>query len=260
MFYASIVAAYPKGYLRAREVDGMVADEEGSLGDRSWFDSTKLDREPDWISSQVRFWDLAATEKKMTPQGKKNDPDETVGSLLGTDREKERFCLSDQVGGHWAWKQIKEMVVHIAREDGPEVTVCFEQEPASGGKNQVAELIDHIRKELPNWSVTSLEAKKLGDRVLAANTWFSEAAEGKWYIVKGNWNESFFSQLDYFPNPAIHDDRITSVTGARHKVAPIRKWRKMKFIAVGAKNLNEQIGQGAQPENQNIKPFLAFPT
>jgi phage terminase large subunit-like protein len=169
----------------------------------------------------------------MTPQGKKNDPDETIGSLVGTDAPKEKFCLEDQVGGAWAWATIKKMVVDVARRDGQEVKICFEQEPASGGKNQVAELIEVIKAELPDYDVTGLEAKKLGDRVLAANTWFGEAADGLWYVVKGLWNESFFGQLDYFPNPAIHDDRITSVSGARHKIAPIRKWKKIKFLAIG---------------------------
>jgi phage terminase large subunit-like protein len=233
MFYASIIASYPSGYLRAREVEGRVADEEGSLGDRSWFDDHILPELPDWINSQIRFWDLAATEKKMTVQGKKNDPDETMGTLLGTNQSKDEFCIEDQTGGTWAWKQIKEMIVHVARRDGPEVQICFEQEPASGGKNQVAELMEVIQKELPEWTVSALEAKKLGDRVLAANTWFGEAAEGKWWMVKGPWNEHFLGQLDYFPNPAIHDDTITSVSGARHKIAPIRRWRKTKFVAIG---------------------------
>lgn len=240
MFYASILSSYPKGYLRAREVDGMVADEEGSLGDREWFKDTILDEEPDWINTAVRFWDLAGTEKKMTPQGKKNDPDSTIGTLLGTDKPKERFCIVDQIGGQWAWKTIKQNVVEVARQDGREVKIYFEQEPASGGKNQVAELIEHIQKELPGWSVQGLEAKKLGDRVLAANTWFGEAADGKWYIVKGGWNEAFFSELDYFPNPAIHDDRVTSTSGARHAIAPIRSWKKIKFAHLGMKVENKE--------------------
>lgn len=240
MFYASIISSYPSGYLRAREVDGLVADEEGSLGDRHWFDGHILDLEPDWINSQVRFWDLAGTEKKMTPQGKKNDPDSTIGTLLGTDESKERFCMLDQTGGQWAWKTIKEMVVHIARQDGQEVKIRFEQEPASGGKNQVAELIEVIKKELPDYDVAGLEAKKLGDRVLAANTWFGEAADGKWYMVKGGWNEPFFGELDYFPNPAIHDDRVTSTTGARHSIAPIRKWKKIQFVAIGMKTQEKE--------------------
>jgi phage terminase large subunit-like protein len=77
-----------------------------------------------------------------------------------------------------------------------------------------------------------LEAQKLGDRVLAANTWFSEANNGQFYFVKGIWNEKFFGQLDTFDG-LKHDDRITSVTGARHNIAPIQnKFRNMEFLAL----------------------------
>lgn len=257
MYYASIIATYPSGFLRAREVEGRVADEEGSLGDRHWFEDREdgkqriIDYVPDWIAHQVRFWDLAATELKMTPQGKKNDPDETIGTLLGTDKTKTDFCMEDQTGGRWAWKQIKEMILFVAEKDGPEVKICFEQEPASGGKNQVAELIEIIKTKFPNYDVTGLEAKKLGDRVLAANTWFSEASEGKWWMVKGDWNEPFLGQLEYFPNPAIHDDRVTSATGARHKIAPIRKWKKIPFAAVGMMQ-QEKTDQNEKKENTTV--------
>jgi predicted phage terminase large subunit-like protein len=244
MFYASILAAYPGGYLRAREVEGRVADEEGALGDRRWLDGKVLDETPDWVVKQVRFWDLAATEQKMLKSGKKSDPDETVGTKQGTDSmtdsKTKRYCISDQVGGRWAWQDIKRIVIDTARNDGAEVAVCFEQEPASGGKNQVAELKELVERELPGWHVYSIEAKKLGDRVLAANTWFGEAANGQYYMVKGLWNNQFLEQLDLFPNPAVHDDRVTSVTGGRHYLAPIRSWRKTKFLAVG---MNEKVAE-----------------
>lgn len=232
--YASYIMSAPGGYLRAQEIEGEYANEEGSLGDRHWFDGKVLDAVPDWVVKQVRFWDLAATEKKMI--GKKNDPDETIGSLLGVNKDRDQYVIEDQQGGTWAWKTIKEMVVDVARRDGQEVTVCFEQEPASGGKNQVAELTEIIKKELPGWNVSSIEAKKLGDRVLAANTWFGEAADGKFWMVRGLWNDKFLAQLDVFPNEGSHDDRVTSVTGGRHWIAPIKKWSKVAFAAVGMPN------------------------
>lgn len=253
MYYASILASYPSGYLRAREVEGRVADDTESIGTRTWFDGKKLTAPPDWIHTQVRFWDLAATEKKIL-SGKKNDPDETVGSLVGTNEDKNKFVLQDQVGGHWAWHTIKQMILDVAKRDGQEVKICFEQEPASGGKNQVAELIDFIRSELPSWDVSGLEAKKLGDRVLAANVWFGEAANGQWYYVDGLWVDKFFNQLDYFPNPAIHDDRITSVTGARHKIAPISKWKKIQFLAIG-QNTSQSNAQSSAQTRQEIVGF-----
>lgn len=245
MTYASYIMSAPSGYLRAQEVEGEYANEEGSLGDRRWFDNKVLPTTPDWIAKQVRFWDLAATEKKMVSGRKTNDPDETLGTLLGTDsettKEVKRFCIIDQKGGRWKWEQIERMVVEVARQDGEEVEICFEQEPASGGINQIEALKQHIQKELPNHHVSALLAKKLGDRVLAANTWFGEAANGQFYMVKGLWNEDFLTQLDVFPNEAVHDDKVTSVTGARHKIAPIKKWSKVSFMAVPSTEKKEEI-------------------
>lgn len=237
VFYASLVSTYPAGYLRTREIEGEASDEGGSLGSRMWFDGKGLDEYPDWAVKNVRFWDLAATEQKILRGKKLNDPDETVGSLVGCDMNKDttktRFALEDSFGGYWEWSHIKKMVLETAKQDGAHVEICFEQEPASGGKNQVAELISMIKAELPGWKASALEAKKLGDRVLAANTWFSEAANGQWYYVKGVWNEKVFQQLDRFDG-IQHDDRITSVTGARHKIAPLqKKWSSVKFLAIG---------------------------
>jgi phage terminase large subunit-like protein len=240
MFYASLVSAYPTGYLRTREIDGEASDEGGSLGDRRWFDGKELPEYPDWAVKNVRFWDLAATEAKILRGKKINDPDETVGSLVGYDMNKDttkaRFVLQDSFGGWWEWSKIKEMILETAKSDGAHVEICFEQEPASGGKNQIAELTSMIKAELPQWKVSGLEAKKLGDRVLAANTWFSEAANGQWYYVKGLWNEKVFQQLDRFDGVA-HDDRITSITGARYKLAPlIKKWSSVSFLSLMGRN------------------------
>jgi phage terminase large subunit-like protein len=253
VFYASLVSAYPKGFLRTREIDGEPADEGGSLGDRTWFNGKVLKGKPDWVMKWVRFWDLAATEAKILRGKKLNDPDETIGTLLGMDAPADkkidpRFVIADQFGGHWEWEYIKEMVLQTAKQDIEELGylyIVFEQEPASGGKNQVAELIKWVKDELSRrWGITtgfkldSLEAKKLGDRVLAANTWFAEATtsemhEGQFYIVDGMFNEKFFQQLDSFDGQK-HDDRITSVTGARHYIAPIRrKWSSVRFLSLG---------------------------
>jgi predicted phage terminase large subunit-like protein len=235
-YLASLVSTYPAGFLRTREIEGEASDEGGSLGDRRWFDGKGLSEFPDWAVKNVRFWDLAATEQKILRGKKLNDPDETVGSLIGCDMNKDtsltRFVIEDSFGGWWEWSKIKEMILATAKADGAHVEICFEQEPASGGKNQIAELQQFLKRELPEWKTSALEAKKLGDRVLAANTWFAEAARGQWYYVKDAWNEKVFQQLDRFDGQN-HDDRITSITGARHKIAPLqKKWGTVKFLSM----------------------------
>jgi phage terminase large subunit-like protein len=245
VFYAAQVASYPSGYLRQREIDGIAANAEGTLGDRIWFvhnqttgESHVLPKAPDW-TKRIRFWDLAASEKKVG-----TDPDETVGSLVSCNDKKDKFCLENQIGGFWLWDKLKENIKLVAFQDGTQVVIYIEQEPGSGGKNQVAEISGLLRPF--GFTVKPHNPKDDGDRVIAANTWFAEAASGDWYVVKGLFNERFYSQLDSFPE-GNHDDRITSVTGARLSLAPIRRWSSMKFLHIG------QNTEAESKKDDNIK-------
>ena len=249
-FFASILAAYPTGWLREQEIFGRFVDAGGAFGDRKWFTEREggvLAQPPSVVSGRIRYWDLAATEKKVG--GKKiNDPDETVGSLLswqkgGTVKDNNgfelkiigRFFLEHQHCGFWDWARIKQEIVETARTDGPQIKIWIEQEPAAGGKNQIAELKDTIQKELGiSYQVEGHLPRSVGDRVMGANTWFAEAAQGLWSVVYGNWTSGFFDQLDTFDgSDKVHDDRITSVTGARHCLAPTRLWSSIKFLHIG---------------------------
>lgn len=249
VYFANLLAAYPTGWLREQEIYGRFVDAGGAFGDRKWFTQREggvLAQPPSIIEARARFWDLAASEKKVA--GKKlTDPDETVGSLGswqkgGIVKDNNgfelpiigRFFLEEQICGHWEWKQIKREIVEAARRDGPYVKIWIEQEPAAGGKNQVAELIDTIHEELGHhYKVDGYLPKEMGDRVMAANTWFAEAAQGLWSVVYGNWTPGFFDQLDTFDgSDRVHDDRITSVSGLRHCLAPTRLWRSLKFLHI----------------------------
>jgi len=233
-FYASIIAAFPSGWLRAQEVDGEFAEEGGKIGDRHWFDNKVRNEVPEQVSKRVRFWDLAATEKKQAS----DDPDEAVGSLVSKRHEDklDRFCIEHQVGGFWAWEQLLEAISATARHDGVEIPVILEEEPGSGGKNQVAAVAAHFKQfpDLMYHKVKGQRARDVGDRVMAANHWFGLASNGQMEMVKGVWNDKFLSQLDGFTQIA-HDDRITSVTGAITALNPFKSWVKVPFFSIGSK-------------------------
>jgi len=103
---------YPGGHLRAQEYDGEFANEGGKIGDRAWFINQIMDNRPNPVNKRVRFWDLAATEKKVVGIGRRkelNDPDEFVGTLISSyfmdihegDRviKDTHWCIEDQVSG-----------------------------------------------------------------------------------------------------------------------------------------------------------------
>jgi predicted phage terminase large subunit-like protein len=230
LFFASILLAYPKGYLRKQEVEGLFVSPEGALGDRTWFDGKVIPAVPKdvVIKARVRYWDLAASEKKLTGK-KKTDPDKTVGTLMSWDGTN--FYIEDQTSGYWEWKKIKESLYETALEDGIHIPIYIEQEPAAGGKNQVAELKSYIKEKIPVFKMEGHLPKEAGDKVMRAQTWFAEAAAGLMYLVYGDWNEDFLGELDNFPE-ARHDDHVDSASGARHTVAPVRTWKKMPFLSL----------------------------
>jgi len=231
-FYASMLASYPAGYLREQELYGEFADEGGALGDASWFNGKIVPAPPKTVKSRVRYWDLAASEVKIVRGKKRTDPDETVGTLLShvpTEDIQDDFYIEHQRSGQWEWDDIIKNIVEVAEMDGAFVPIYIEQEPAAGGKNQVAAIKKEVNAVLPAWTVHGHRPE--GDKVIRANIWFGEAANGHFRMVQGNWNDGFLKQLSSFPH-GRHDDKIDSVSGARICCAPLRKWKHIDFLSL----------------------------
>ena len=149
-FYMSILSNYPSGYLRRREVEGEFAEEGGKIGDARWFTNAADGEEkildeilPD-MQKILRYWDLAATEKKQA----KNDPDEMVGTLLSKHKGEKlpKFMIQDQVCGFWGDEKAIEVIANVARHDGPMIPVWVEQEPGAAGKITVAAVKEYFKR------------------------------------------------------------------------------------------------------------------
>jgi phage terminase large subunit-like protein len=144
------------------------------------------------------------------------------------------FYIEHQMVGHWEYVDLRQKILETAMKDGPTVPIVLEEEPGSGGKNQIAAIEDWMndicdRKNIPRFQISGWRPDN--DRVVLANVWFAEASKGKVYLVQGDWNEEFLDELAGFPI-APHDDRITSVTGARMNVAPIKLWSSPEFLSL----------------------------
>ena len=235
-YYLNLALNYPSGWLRSQEYEGDFANEGGKIGDRTWFTGKLLPDAPEQVLKRVRFWDLAATEKKFT----KDDPDETVGTLLSkkelsneNNKNVPNFFIEHQVAGFWEWDALLEAIANTARHDGQMVTIVLEEEPGSGGKNQVAAVKSYFKRfpDLAEFKIVGQRARDVGDRVMAANHWFAVAAEGHMWLVKGSWNDKFLNQLDGF-SQILHDDRVTSLTGAFTYINPFKTWSRVPFLKV----------------------------
>jgi len=236
-FYASMLAAYADDpYLRKQELDGLFIQPGTTLGDRTWFEGKIIDRIPEneTIYKRIRYWDLAASEKTVLKK-RKVDPDETTGTLMAWNGSQ-TFWIEDQVGGCWEYPDIVQRIFETAIKDTPAVEIYIEQEPGSGGKNQIAAIKQELERMfvdklgyLPAYSIRGHIPE--GDKIVRANIWFSEAKKGFIGLIKGDWNDAFLSQLDSFPG-GRKDDRVDGVSGARACIAPILLWKNVEFLKI----------------------------
>lgn len=250
MFLAGLLYTYKDDKsLRKQELEGLFVTPEGARGDRSWFKDKIIDKVPDVkIRKRVRYWDLAASERKLKKarRGKK-DPDETVGTRESWDGEL--FYIEDQVAGRWNYDGILHQMHMTAMRDGPFVEIVIEEEPGSGGKNQIAAIQKFFREgddthaPLPYHKVGGHRPE--GDKIQRADIWFKDAQNGKVYLINGAWIEEFLNQVDNFPE-APYDDRVDSVSGARVQVAPIISWSNIPFMSLSGVGISEET----QTENK----------
>lgn len=243
MFLAGLLYTYKNDKnMHRQEIEGLFVTPEGARGDRRWFNDKVLKEVPDVkISKRVRFWDTAATERKLIKsRRKKKDPDETVGTLMSWDGEQ--FYIEDQVAGRWDYDNILHQMYRTAMNDGALVPIFIEEEPGAGGKNQIAAMQKFFREgdarhnPLPYHKIEGQRPE--GDKVQRADIWFKDAKNGRVFLIEGLWNEEFLSQLDNFPE-VPYDDRIDSTSGARLKVAPIISWANVPFLSLST-NFDEE--------------------
>lgn len=151
----------------------------------------------------VRGWDLAGT-----PETAGNDPDWTCGTKLGKDKFGNYFVL-DHVYDRLSPNGVERLVKNTATNDGPIVQVSIPQDPGQAGKAQVstyAKLLDGFNARFK--TVT-------GDKVTRFSGFSAQAEAGNVYVVRGNWNERWFSELENFPpEDSGHDDDADSTSEA----------------------------------------------
>ncbi len=157
---------------------------------------------------KVRCWDLAATE---AVDG--NTPDWTVGMKMSRDAQGifyiehvERFQASPE--------KVERAIVNTANADGVPVTIRIPQDPGQAGKSQALYFV----RQLAGFNIRT--KRVTGDKVTRASPASAQAEAGNIKVVRGSWNDAFFSEAENFPGGAKDDqidalsDCIEELTGA----------------------------------------------
>jgi predicted phage terminase large subunit-like protein len=156
----------------------------------------------------VRGWDIAATAKTEM-----NDPDFTAGTKIGRCPDG-GFIVTDHVWGQWAPARVEAVVKNTAELDGRDCRIHFPQDPAAAGKAQV----ETYKKLLAGFNVRFAVAS--GDKITRFSGFSAQAdpgsgAYGNVRVLRGAWNDRWFTQLESFPPEGIgHDDDADSTAEA----------------------------------------------
>lgn len=183
------------------------------------FGGTLINGVPVGLKSVVRYWDLAATEKKTG-----TDPDFTSGTLVGIDAKNFTWVLhqvSVQVGAENVW----ELILQTARLDGKKVRVRIEQEPGAAGKSLVAGYV----RALAGFNAEGIPSS--GDKRVRAYNFSAQLNMGNVRILEAPWNRRWLVIHSQFPY-GKHDDEVDSTSGAFNVLTEGPQWKSMKFLAI----------------------------
>jgi predicted phage terminase large subunit-like protein len=187
-FYVeTLLASYDEKHA-AQEVEGLFVDLDGTLMQRKWFREW-ADKVPDKMVL-CRSWDAAATE---------GGGDHTCGLLIGAIPGTDKIIILDRVYGQYGADKVDTMIRTTADTDGPKVTVVLEQEPGSAGKRLLSQQVKALQGHKVHWYASG--ARKLARAVPVARA----AAQGRVYYMKGDWNESFFTEIESFTGTTADD-------------------------------------------------------
>lgn len=150
----------------------------------------------------ARGWDLAATPKTdATP-----DPDATAGTKVGKTPDG-RYIVGDFVEDWLSPNGVRSLIKNTAAQDGKGTQISLPQDPGQAGKDQK----QNLAKMLTGYDVRF--SPESGDKVTRFSPFSAQAEAGNVVVLRGNWNEAWFSALEGFPE-AAHDDAPDSTSRA----------------------------------------------
>lgn len=159
----------------------------------------------------IRFWDFAATEKKLDKQ----DPDYTASVLIrfvdGTYYIED--CTDGQLAPLEAEKQFYNLSVqdyHRFRRIGVQYKVRWEVEPGSAAVREAVRFTRQLAKMIP--SVDAKGVPSTGDKIQRAQAFSAQSEVGNVMLVNGPWNERWLNHMHN--QPTDHDDIMDASSGA----------------------------------------------
>lgn len=183
---------------RDRGGNWLVRPSAGKVFNRAWFEIVDAAPAGGWT---VRFWDLAASEKKLA----KDDPDYTAGVKMR--RVGDTYYVLDCIEERLDPAQVDRVLRNTAGQDGQAVMVRWEMEGGASGKRDNR----YIATLLAGYDARGRRPQ--GDKITRARGLSAQALAGNVKLVRGPWNERWLTHMHGQPD-MVHDDIMDASSGA----------------------------------------------
>lgn len=177
---------------------------------------TIVDTIPINIIAYARAWDLAATE----PNPLDNDPDATAGVLMGL-LEDGRVIVLDVKRKQIKANDVRNLLRNVAVLDQGKyrfVEITIPQDPGQAGKAQAQSLCNL----LSGFSVEVIVPS--GSKEVRATPYASQVQAGNVLVLRADWNNMYFAELESFPE-SRHDDMVDASSDAFNKLQRAKNWK-----------------------------------
>lgn len=195
---------------RDRGGNWLVKPTAGKVFNRNWFEI--VDAVPGG-GRTVRFWDLAASEKKLA----KDDPDFTAGVKMT--RVGDMYYVVDCIEERMGPAETDSLMLNTASQDTRTVDVRWEMEGGASGKRDNR----YIAVKLVGYDARGVRPQ--GDKLTRAKGLSAQALAGNVKLVRGSWNERWLNHMHGQPDLA-HDDIMDASSGAFNELTPARPQRQ----------------------------------
>ncbi len=152
----------------------------------------------------MRAWDISGTlPSELSP-----NPDWTAGVLMSKDKYG-NYYVEDVVRFRARHGEVFERMCEVAQQDGSDTLIVVPCDPGASGKQYASTLIRDLAER--GFYAKSKQASKSKVQRFAPFCAASESGSVK--IVKGEWNEAYFHELEIFDGSRKNKDDQVDASG-----------------------------------------------
>jgi predicted phage terminase large subunit-like protein len=183
-YLSNLLSLHPVEMERLLKGNWRIRFDAGKVFNRKWFKVVDFDAVPD-NGVTLRFWDMAATAKEVN-----EDACFTAGvkMRLSGDNIYVLDCIAEQVGP----ADGDQLMLDTANQDGRFCDVRWELEGGSSGPKVAA----YLSQMLEDFDTEAIRPQ--GDKLTRAKPLARAASQGRVFLVRGAWNDTYLSALHTF--------------------------------------------------------------